>query len=417
MRFILIFVLLNFSVEVGGQAWAAAASVEQIRRFVVEDGATQIEDVVRKLPQDMRRRFTLVHSGKALLETNSAYPGVILFGDTAKTLIAYNGSPDQIGFSSLDILEFDEKTQNYRPARFLFSPTAAELAKGFELERIGQTNVYLERRPQNCAQCHGENHHPIFESSYPDWAGFYGSERDHLFGSHLQAEIEKYREFQRTGMTTARYEALIFPDAKFSAVTPFLDEQTEVKLDYQSAHDYRPNLVFGSMLVRNNARGLFVKLKRSKWYREFAPLLAYSLQRCEFSDLDQAWLQKKLSKLDTLGSTIEEFDQTVLNSSMMLNEDMRMNREVGAKIIRVLGISEDHWNLSRVGLRTNEYGYWSGYGDTMDFVHAFLVQDLLDGLWKSFYSTENSPLPLLAPLGESLKPSNQAQSCATLVRI
>ncbi len=388
----------------------------QIRDSVLSSRSSKMEDVLTKLPESLRRGFTLSYASRSRLDSSARYPAVLLFGDNAKTLIAFNGHVSQRGFAALDILEFDETTGFYRPSRFLFEPTARDLASAEMTEKLPGVDVYFEAKPQACARCHGSENHPIFESGYPEWNGFYGSSRDHLYGSQLKGEIEGYRLFQKVRPSNPRYATLLFPSSKVSSVTPYLDEATEKSVPNGYAYTYRPNLMFGAYLVRNNAVAVFRKLKSASAYRKYRAALAFSLERCDFGLVEK-------SRLRALKENLKAFGGRQLNSTSFLSDELRANREIAAQLAAQLGVSADFWSLSLKNPSLREYGYWSGYGDTLDFVHAELVRDIFGSRVASLY-TSTDPIgdlseggqfysKRLRSLGTSLTPRS-LQSCREL---
>ena len=407
-------ILLTFLLSLS----AIASINDQIKTFVLEQNAVTLDQVVKKLPEDLRSNFTLVRKGRALIEGTGTYPGAILFGQDARVLIAFNGSPKQAGYASLDVLEFDEKNQHYVPTRFLFSPTPAELKMAKSAYQLGTSNVYFEPTPGLCKNCHGISHHPIFETGYPTWEGFYGSERDHLYGSDKKDEIADFKKFRDVRKRNPRYSALIFPSENFSSMTPFLDSETEHQLSYGAAHAYRPNLMFGTLLMRRNAKTIMQVMKSSPYYAEFSRLLVASLEKCDLSKLNLVEIGNKLKTL----STVPEISELYLNSTSFLNNESITNRKLAAQILSVLGVSRDHWNLSLMTKQPlYDYGYWSGYGDIYEIVHSEIVKDLK---LESLYSVKSLGLSMdtaaleiegrLSSLGTILESKNSETSCRQL---
>lgn len=377
-----------------------ASITDDIKTLVLKKNALTIDEVVTQLPEDLRKNFTLVYKGRALLQTSYEFPAAILFGKDGKVLLSFNGSPTHRGYSSLDVLEYNETSQEYKASRFLFSPSARELKAARTAERIGNTDVHYEPKPRTCMGCHGMPEHPIFESSYPEWKGFYGSERDHLYGTHLKPEIEGFERFRLIGKPTPRYQALIFPSENGSSMSPYMDEGTSL-----SAHEYRPNLVFGSYLVRTNAKTIFKYMKRSPEFEKYKALLTMSLQKCSLAQLDQG----SITLIDGLAAKVRKDSQSLkLNSSYFLNPELHLNRSVAAKLISIMGISSDFWNLAvRGNGRSPEYGYWSGYGDTLSFVHAELIRDLFGVEMNSYYQE----VKFNESFGDAYEARDQASSC------
>lgn len=408
MRRILLLALV-FSLNVS--ALNVPRTADALRTYIRENSVTEMQDVLLALPRDLQSRFTFVYSGRALIEGTPEFPVAILFGDDAKLLLAFNDRPGAAGYASLDILEFDSVTDVYRPARLLFSPSREEMAQASPLEQLNGS-VYFERNPQVCSRCHGVDHHPIFETGYPEWKGFYGSNRDHIYGYEGKKERAAYLRFLQNVKASPRYQALIFPDPSLSSVTPYLDENTERLSDATSVFNFRPNLVFGALLVRTNASGIYRKMKASRHFGKYAPLIAFALQRCDFSRIDRQELSKIETELETYGRAIPNFDRLTLETSSMLSEELRINKTLAAKMLAVMGITPDHFNLSLATEAATSYGYWSGYGDTMDLIHSKIVRDLLP----SEYREQAVPLKLISAQGRLLTPIDQSRTCRLLAQ-
>lgn len=379
------FTLLAVSIFTGllvapGASIAEAKVSDDIRSQILDGKAQTLAEVLPLLPEALRESFTLVHSSRSRLQTSARFPGVILFGSDAKTILAFNGHASQNGYSSLDILEFNKRSGFFEPKRFLFNPSEKELATAEISERLGSSSVYLESNPRACARCHGQSNHPIFEAGYPEWKGFFGSNRDHLYGASVSEEINGFKKFQSEAKTNERYKALRFPAASGSKFSPYLDELTEKKVSSGEIYRYRPNLVFGAYLVRLNAIGIQQVLRASRSYQQLAPVLAYSLERCDFRKLDR-------EKVLAFAAEFEAYKSAELNSTAFLSNDLKLNRELGARIAAALGVSADHWSLSLARKNETAYGYWSGYGDTLDFVHSLIVEDLLGSETSRYYGT------------------------------
>lgn len=370
--------LLLLSFEAGA---SEPGFIKSLENLILHKNLTTIEAVVRELPDDLRSQFTLVHSGRALLESSPEYPAVILFGKDAKNLLAFNGHSSQRGYSSLDVLSFDKVRGEYIPARFFFSPDKQTLNSANSPRRLGQSSVYLEQSPSVCMSCHGPKHHPIFESSYPEWDGFYGSSRDHLYGYEGRTEGNSYKEFLAKGFFLPRYQSLLFPDLRFSKVSPYLDQDTEKLLSIGEAHRYRPNLMFGALLVRNNAETIYRTLRSSVLFPKLSVLLAMTIEKCDLSSPKVTGL---INEVHELGRNTPGFSQWQLGSTTLMNHPE--HRKLGAQIVSLLGVTPDLWNLSLLPTTTTPiYRYWSGYGGSLELVHHKIISELFGESYDSYF--------------------------------
>lgn len=83
-----------------------------IFRIVEQRGsAPQLEDALRlaqKSNPDFFKKYALVHHSNSLHESSFTYPRALVFGDDAKMILTFNGSPDQAGYERLEISCFND---------------------------------------------------------------------------------------------------------------------------------------------------------------------------------------------------------------------------------------------------------------------------------------------------------------------
>lgn len=118
-----------------------------------------------KYPRYFDNYVAAYESRDSTQAASAAAPRVILFGESARFVTAFNGLKSQRGFHSLETIDYDSDG-------------------GFSLREIsfqdGKAQI-SEANPQRCLQCHSrENPRPVWDT-YFLWPGFYGSEDDHVF--------------------------------------------------------------------------------------------------------------------------------------------------------------------------------------------------------------------------------------------
>src|SRR6266568_9441736 len=220
MRFFvaLIFLALNGSA-------ASAASIEkwaELAQIIESKQVTNIDDLLANLPDDYVKGYTLVYRTRALNQESVSprRPRVLLFGQTAKLVLAYNshstggkarpGDPETI-----ETLEFNDVTGE----SFLR-----------EVEFDGRTVPNLaqvKENPDRCLACHAATSNPHVKAKYTvrglwdpynSWAGVYGSlsRQDTDFNKFDTLEFFNFQEFLTEKPKNPRYDYLPLNTKKLS---------------------------------------------------------------------------------------------------------------------------------------------------------------------------------------------------------
>jgi hypothetical protein len=207
-------------------------------RFTYEDlvaliqgqGLTSIEEVLPKLPAELRSGYALMRKSRSLQFASAENPRVILYGLDATLTCAFSGDPTQPRFDTLECFQFreNERLFDFREIQF---PTAAN---GLGHVVFSGSNVSTDGHTQ-CATCHGADPRPNWDA-YARWPGAYGSDDDTEYSS-------EYAAFVTRRPTAARYRWLIQGP---NAYEPFMGGN-----DFNHAH--RPNLKFSDAVNRLNA--------------------------------------------------------------------------------------------------------------------------------------------------------------------
>lgn len=176
-------------------------SFSDIKELIVTQKMTSIADVIAALKARYPAyldHHTLAYASRSLQNSSFTNPRALVFGSTAKTIIAFNGDPQQRGYSKLEIMSFQPNDKNkkyaFREITFLKEPGASVDLDPEEIESRSADIVISKPNPIKCLDCHGsENPRPIW-GQYARWPGFYGSDEDHLFlylfkDDKLNAEI------------------------------------------------------------------------------------------------------------------------------------------------------------------------------------------------------------------------------------
>jgi hypothetical protein len=136
-----------------------------LRSIVESSKARSIEDVLPLIPETLRSNYVLMYGSRSLQGSSFQNPRVLLFGETAKLIVAFNGEKSQNGYNELEVVSFDEAN-----ARFDF----------YEITFKNGRGQVSEKNPSKCLQCHQSafrenvDPRPNWEP-YAFWPGAYGS--------------------------------------------------------------------------------------------------------------------------------------------------------------------------------------------------------------------------------------------------
>jgi hypothetical protein len=147
----------------------ASFSALDVEKLLRQSGS--VDEVLKKLPQEIRENFFLVYSSRNKLQAASmAEPRIVVSSKDASFLMTVSGSKQAEGGNTVEILQenadgtgYDAYSANYSAARGFWQ----------------RTQVTIEKNPASCVTCHGERMRPIWEQ-YPRWVGIYGSNEDRL---------------------------------------------------------------------------------------------------------------------------------------------------------------------------------------------------------------------------------------------
>ncbi|HEX4922427.1 MAG TPA: hypothetical protein VFV50_00005, partial [Bdellovibrionales bacterium] len=197
--------LLSFGLLFAGSAFAQESAYPRLKgsgfsleelRSKIGGRALTVEQVLQLLPADLKAQSVLIRDSSSLQKArppvrdgDMPLPRVILFG--GKGLIAAFTDAALPGGNAIELLQFDGKS-GWIPAEYT-------QAKGLELKAA------------RCAECHGENTRPLWET-YRCWPGAYGAVDDAL----TDREKSELARFVEGAPKHSRYKFLTNLKARFS---------------------------------------------------------------------------------------------------------------------------------------------------------------------------------------------------------
>ncbi len=136
--------------------------VETIRK----SEATSLEETIALLPSDFLRHYVLMYRSRSLQDASPLFPRAIVFGRSARFILAFNGHEKQKGYNNLEIIQFRDKEHRWEFREITFS---AE-----------KPPTFSEANPKKCLECHQSprrenvDPRPNWEP-YNFWPGAYAS--------------------------------------------------------------------------------------------------------------------------------------------------------------------------------------------------------------------------------------------------
>jgi len=154
---------------------------ESLQSLVRTHDVATVEELLAALPEAQRRDFALVFDSRSLQAASFENPRVVLYGPDARFVVTFNGDAAQRGFRTLETLEFDAVTREFRLRELEFP----ERPGGAAAVRVSETN------PERCTRCHGSPPHPVWDS-FPLWPGAYGERYGATLSEPERAGLERF---------------------------------------------------------------------------------------------------------------------------------------------------------------------------------------------------------------------------------
>lgn len=237
---------LNQSKEQSSFSYRPEFGLTDLKNLIDEKNVTTIEELLPLLPEALRSNYTLVKESQSRIQGASLQdPRAVLFGNTARLVLTFNGNPSQPGYQSLEAMEFDLQKGKFELREINFSENAKP--------------QWSEPNPKKCTVCHGSNPRPIWDS-YRTWPSAYGEDDDKEKRSTMQA-------FRKYATHHPRYRNL--KQDPENQCFPYHCDNTA------RSFYLMPNLRFTYLSVLNNSVAISRQVQRSSNYNRFK----YSLVR------------------------------------------------------------------------------------------------------------------------------------------
>lgn len=222
-----------------------AFQYEDLVDLIQKKDLATIEQVLPHLPAEYLENYTLAYDSRSLHGSSHDFPRAILFGNDAKLIVTFNGSPAQRRYQDMEIMQFREDSR-------VFELRSISFADGVR---------FSDKNPALCLKCHGVNPRPLWSSyeysednSLRHWPGFYGSTHD---APALNPKEKKaFVRFRALARDHPRYRFLMLRHGG-SQWYPYGPGPFK--------HQFRPNNRLGNLLGRLNAK----RVARDVWENEF----------------------------------------------------------------------------------------------------------------------------------------------------
>ncbi|MEQ1875768.1 MAG: hypothetical protein ABL958_03920, partial [Bdellovibrionia bacterium] len=165
---------------VSAQAFAQPYRIKKKTDFTFEnlvetlDGkqVRTIEALLPLLPREFLTEYVLMYKSRSLQEASFKFPRVLMYGNDATLMMAFNGHASQNGFDSLEVIQFRQKSSSFEFHEITFD--------GKNRPSVSEAN------PAKCVKCHQSSTRtnvdmrPNWEP-YDIWPGAYGSVSGRLY--------------------------------------------------------------------------------------------------------------------------------------------------------------------------------------------------------------------------------------------
>lgn len=144
---------------------------ESFIQNIKDHNVTTLEQALALVPETFYNNYVLMYRSRSLQDASPIYPRAILFGRTAKFIMAFNGHEEQKGFNNLEMIQYREATNKWEFRELTFFKDKAP--------------VVSEANPKKCLECHQSpkrqniDPRPNWEP-YNFWPGAYASVDDTL---------------------------------------------------------------------------------------------------------------------------------------------------------------------------------------------------------------------------------------------
>lgn len=164
------------------QVKALVADIEAGRRNDIKS----VDAFLGALPEQMRQGMVFVADSRSLQESTVSAPRVLLKSPNSDVIISFGTDPALRGFDAIEMTVWNGETAKVEMAEIRFPEDSRD-------PRLrGATQAMVERNPQKCVICHGEDRNWVFDP-YRIWGGHIPWTEDALNRGSI--EVDWYKRF------------------------------------------------------------------------------------------------------------------------------------------------------------------------------------------------------------------------------
>ncbi len=155
-------VILALIFFVSFSARSQELSLTLIKNNLETTKARTVDQFLSELPKDALQHYTLVHTSRSLQQGSFDFPRAVIFSSNAKFIMSFNGSDEQRGYKSLELMEYNEIKKIYDFFTIEFSESLQNELK----PQLSSPN------PNKCLNCHGHSKTEITRALWdpgPEW--------------------------------------------------------------------------------------------------------------------------------------------------------------------------------------------------------------------------------------------------------
>ena len=260
--YVVIFLLLFLSKASWSDKNPAAPvlTLNGIEDFIRTNDIRSVEQFLSYLPSSYLDHYALMFQSRSLQSASFANPRALIFGNSGKLIISFNGSPDQTGYYAIEAIEFSDLSKSFQMEEIAFPEPDNQSSSHAQ---------FSKRNPDKCIKCHATNPHPIWDTP-PLWPGAYG-ERYH----------EKLSKAESEGLYSYLQQQPNHPRYRFLTNThPYTDESTFYPNRhnvYNGVESEAPNAQLTKLLTKLNVEKIIHQVSLQPQFSQYQYALLASV--------------------------------------------------------------------------------------------------------------------------------------------
>ncbi len=247
---------------------------ESLVALIQKHDIRNVEDLLAKLPLEIRENYTLVYESGSQQKASKLNPRVLLFGKDAEMVLAFSGGGTDAKANAIEVAQFRSISSQIelREVRF---PSA-----------INESVHFSTKNPKECAACHQDRPKYLF-SEYNIWPGMFGSDDDSL--DQTDGEKKAFDDFVALARLHPRYRHLEKLGTGPQKSYPYYlgpVRYSETVGEAENEHrrfENQPNTRFTIFLLRRLALRSQEKVLANPFFRKYQDALFFLYLNCATS--------------------------------------------------------------------------------------------------------------------------------------